>query len=759
MENLNAGNTNARSEEELDALNKRCEELFREMVDLESRARFIQMQLLMHTAGILQMTHNGPTKRAQNSQLPNGVDRRPDSPASIYTYEFNRNNRTKNDDTFDERSLYRSPENLDGLMDALRNGTHHHSEAIIQQSQDLTGVEKRLEELNDRLRQLIIEANPERNRDYSLPPKTANETDPSKIEQQLDFLDQGLRDIGAEHTSLRDNSRHSMNAVEGRLQGLNNQMYSILNNSNEGYQNYLPPPPVSGGGSQEQLKYMEEGFSNIEQLQYSLTDEIAELKSKPTVNNQDSQYETTLLGLWSIIQAGEEQARQRKAERRRALAADPNADEELSPDEDDGMQEFSLGAFSTKVQMLYSRATSLKEKESILRRQIKQQRELNNKSDAQKEAEFARLNNLLEQARMEKAVADQELERAFNQLQNFDEESKRWDEQRNQFEVQRKQYEEQLRQMDEQGKYHEEQQRQMAEQRNNSESEALRDARDRYQALESQLREAQSARERSEALESQLREAQDDARIEAAEIKAELAESMAKMEEVTASLRAATAAKETAEARALDATNALNAKEQELRELEGEVVRLTTELTFAKAELDGAYGTRAERAAEVAANPTIKKELDELTAKNTALALEVESLRKFQEAASQSEAQARESERTLKQELAGMATDYEALTRESIQNEKERDNYEAMIDALRDEKEKLEMELSDERVKWLGVRSPGSTNGQPPQVEATSIRMLREDFRKMMRERTAEGLRAVRVCESVPMKLPWNLGC
>jgi hypothetical protein len=30
--------------------------------------------------------------------------------------------------------------------------------------------------------------------------------------------------------------------------------------------------------------------------------------------------------------------------------------------------------------------------------------------------------------------------------------------------------------------------------------------------------------------------------------------------------------------------------------------------------------------------------------------------------------------------------------------------------------------------------------------DATSIRMLREDFRKMMRERTAEGLRALRVC-------------
>ena len=65
------------------------------------------------------------------------------------------------------------------------------------------------------------------------------------------------------------------------------------------------------------------------------------------------------------------------------------------------------------------------------------------------------------------------------------------------------------------------------------------------------------------------------------------------------------------------------------------------------------------------------------------------------------------------------------------------------------------MELSDERVKWLGLRSPSVAAGAnanaalaspiPPEMGATSIRMLREDFRKMMRERTAEGLRALRV--------------
>jgi hypothetical protein len=694
--------TNGVSDDEVNASSRRCEEIYRELSEVESRAKSIQMQLLMHTAGILQMTHSGPSKRTQSSQLPDGVDRRPDSPVSLYTYDT-RNNRTKTEDVFDERSLYRSPENLDILMNALKNGTHLHTENMVQHNDALAGVEKRLEDLNDRLRALIIEANPDRNRDYSLPPKVAGPSDSSTVEQHLDFLDQGLRDIGAEQGNLKDRSRHLSNAVEGRLEGINNQLYTMLNwSQNERNQRFLPPPPITGGGSQEQLNYMEEGFSNIEQLQFSMEDEIETLRSQPVPNNQDSQYETTLLGLWSIIQAGEEQARERKAERRRLVASDPNADDDLSPDEDDGgMEEFSLGAFSTKVQWLYSRATTLKEKEAILRRQIKQQRELNSRSDAQNEAEFARLKDQLEKARTEKAAVEQELERAINQLKRSD------------------------------------------EQHSGLESDAMRDAQDRYQTVEAQLKAAHEALDRAEALESQLREAQDDARIEAAETKAELSESLAKIEELTASLRAATAQKEAAEARTAEANNALNAKEEELRQLEGEVVRLTTELTFAKAELDGAYGTRAERAAEVAANPTIKRELEELAAKNSVLAAELEALRKTQESAFQSEDQAREAERTLKQELSAMATDYEVLTRESIQNEKERDNYEAMIDALRDEKEKLEMELSDERVKWLGVRSPGPSNNQAP-MEATSIRMLREDFRKMMRDRTAEGLKALR---------------
>jgi chromosome segregation ATPase len=726
-------NTFAKSEEELLASNKKVEDLTRELLEIESRMRLIDMQLLMHTAAVLQMTHNAPARRKQSSQLENGRDRRPDSPASIYNYEKERSERP-GEAGFDERSFYRSPENLDSLMNALQNGTHHQrnkSLAVEQQSQALTTVSKRLEELNERLREALVQANPER-KEYSFPSPASNDApDAATVDRQLDFLDQGLRDINAGQAD-RNNSMGSMHEVEERLEGINNQLYAMLSKSED---KSLPPPPITSNGFDEQLNYMEDSFYNVQQLQYSLNEQIDNARSRPARGDEVEKYETTLMGLWDIIQAGEEEARERKRERRRLLADNPDNEEELSPDEDYNANEtFSLPAFSAKVQYMFSRATTLKDKQAILIRQIKQQRELNSKSDAQKEAEFARLNEQILSARSEKKSMEGELERAMGQLQQFDEQKVESEATalRN-IEERNTGLEKQLRDVQERSVVYESQLKEV-QQRSVAYENQLQDAEDRAAAFESQIHDAQ---ERATSLEAQLREAQDDARVEGASIQAELTQQAARIQEATSALVAATAAKEAAEARSAEATNALNAKEEELRNLEGEVVRLTTELTFAKAELDGAYGTRAQRAAESGA-------------KNANIDAQLEALQKISEAASRSEAEARESERNLKAELSGMAAEYEALTRDAIQNEKDRDALEASLDKLRDEKESLEMELSDEKVKWLGIRSPsvaaGAVGPGAPDMGATSIRMLREDFRKMMRERTAEGLRALRVC-------------
>lgn len=424
-------------------------------------------------------------------------------------------------------------------------------------------------------------------------------------------------------------------------------------------------------------------------------------------------------------------------------------------------------------------------------RQIKQQRELNSKSDAQKEADFQRLNDQVLSARSEKKSMEDELERAIGQLQQFDgqkiendnkalretqernagleaqlinvqERAAAFETELNRAKERAVAYDNQLKDVQEQAvafqrqlhdvqKRNEEIEKELGDHQQSSAAHNVssREAQERSAGYEAQIRDAQ---ERAIALETKLREAQDNARVEGVAIQ----EYQEKIAHTTAALTAVTADKEAAEARSLDATNVLNAKEEEFRKLESEIVRLTTELAFAKAELDGAYGTRAQRAADSAANPAIKKELDELTERNQALESDLEALRKMQDIASQSEAEARQSERNLKAELSGMASEYEALTRDAIQNEKDRDILESQIDKLRDEKDALERDLSDEKVKWLGVRSPGmpaAAGAGQLDMGATSIRMLREDFRKMMRDRTAEGLKALRAEQEERRKL------
>ena len=46
------------------------------------------------------------------------------------------------------------------------------------------------------------------------------------------------------------------------------------------------------------------------------------------------------------------------------------------------------------------------------------------------------------------------------------------------------------------------------------------------------------------------------------------------------------------------------------------------------------------------------------------------------------------------------------MTKESLDMEKERQQLDGLIDSLRDRCEGLEAQLSEQKVRWLGVRSP-----------------------------------------------------
>jgi len=148
--------------------------------------------------------------------------------------------------------------------------------------------------------------------------------------------------------------------------------------------------------------------------------------------------------------------------------------------------------------------------------------------------------------------------------------------------------------------------------------------------------------------------------------------------------------------------------------LVGEVARLQTELTFAQAELDGAKGTRAERKAEAAADPTLV-----------------------------SRVKAREDRiQVLEKELGDTISDYEAMTKATIDYEKEREHNEAMVDQLRTKIEQLETQLSEEKIQNL---TPGSLRSPATPMGVTSAGVLKNEFKKMMRDTKADHSRVLKV--------------
>ncbi|KAI7207305.1 hypothetical protein KC365_g16633, partial [Hortaea werneckii] len=211
------------------------------------------------------------------------------------------------------------------------------------------------------------------------------------------------------------------------------------------------------------------------------------------------------------------------------------------------------------------------------------------------------------------------------------------------------------------------------------------------------------------------------------------------------------------------------------------------------AELEGAYGSRAERAreaqaAEVASLTTqhrdvsaqlaqmkqdhegLKSDHESLRATHATTLASLESLRTENQRQQpstqplQQDEEARNRTALLEAELKDMTQEFQDLTRESLQLEKERGQLEEVIDALREKCQELEVQLSDEKVRWLGVRSP-TTGGQEGDVvngatkngaggavaataplgrEMTSTMVLRQEFKKMMREARQEGVRALR---------------
>lgn len=511
-------------DEEFAVSSQKCEELSQELWALERRAQDVHKRILEHTAGILQFTHRGLKKNANTNHIPNSG-------------EFD----------FDDRSLYKALE-IDDAGLHKQNGAN----GLIADADTLRSTEQKLEELNERLRDIILHGH--NGHDVRpLPLKVNDDASLSFIQAHLAYLENSLETLQVE--GLPNEPEQGLSAAEmgSELSAINNRLQNLLGQAGSHLSPTLPPPPSPSG------EYLN---SHIDYLRTGMED-------------------------------------------------------------------------------LQSRVERLQDQKGILTTQIQQQRELNSKSDAEKDAHVADLTQQLMEMKKEYELSEREVE-------------------------------------------------------------AVRDE------LTLVMEQLDSAKQQQNIQDQQL---------ERDKNKAE------------------------AEARRL---------QEELERLEGDYARSQTELTVVKAELDGAYGTRAERAAEAAASPALYKEIEDLNTKNISLTEELAALRAEQTNNANGQGDLQKRVETLQRELEETIEDYEAMTKSSIEFEKERERYESTIDSFRDRCEQLEAQLSDERITWMGVNQTAARDGA---TETTSTMVLKNEFKKMMRDTRAENMKLLRAEQEERKKL------
>ena len=539
------------------------------------------------------------------------------------------------------------------------------------------------------------------------------------LDTLLDIRDDALDENNLSQRNATQQHQAVLDA-EQRLKNLTSNLKSFILQADSG-NNELPESRSREGQDQHApntsiqayLDYLENGLDSVRK-------DRDHLISRSDFNEQKSgQYETTVMGLWEIIASQQNKTGGQSQQR-------DSSDSDSSGASSRSIEDFSLQAFSARVQSLFTRLTGLKEQKDILTRQIQQQRELNGKSDAQKDAQISDLSIELENTQKALEEKQQEAKDTRDELVLV---TQHLDTARQEATLQ-------------------EQQRSMTE-RNALEAEKQA-RRDVEEQLHAQLHAKQDELQK---LEAELSDAKDDSGIAIAAMRAELQESEKRTQESIAQLEAANEAKADQDAvesnlkQQLDTkTNEVVKAHGEMENLESQMVRLHTELTVAKAELDGAYGTRAQRAAEVASNPAVQKELDEITERNKSLLEEITALKTHQETLRSSNSDLSQRAQTLQRELSETIGEYETMTKASIEFEKDREALEASLDTLRDRCEDLENQLGDEKLRSLGVKSPSGPGQRDSQVPgATSASVLKTEFKKMMREMRAENMKALRV--------------
>lgn len=608
-----------KTDDELAASMKKCEDLAQELWRLEKRYQDVQRQSLEHTAGVLQMTHKGFVEKDIPQQTENGMNGYVDGISDLHILGIGHD--------FDDRSFYKT---LDALLepnDGLANSQV--AAAYEQQTQSILATERKIWDFNQRLRDSIAQVSAGRQTAPVPPVPSASDHQNSEValQGQIDYLEMGIDILQRSQAESLQDYKQSAYTAEERLEDLNTQLRGIIVRSSQDPNPHYPlPPDVSGKSPEEQIAFLEGGLDVLEQSVQRIKDEGQNSSSRSVVHEEKaSQYENVLLSLWQKMVA----------------------DEEIS-------ERFSPESFSVRFHSLHSRNAGLQEQKDILNRQIQRQREINSISDSEKDTRLTETTAELEHLKNDFAATSKKGVAENSALQA-----------------------------------------QLAAS-NEAKGQILAELQEKHSNISD--------------LESQLNTVQDDQQHHAADM-------------------------QNLEQRIQEKSAETDKAHNQMRDYEGEMVRLQTELTVARAELDGAYGTRAQRAAEVASHPALLQEITDLKSRNETL-----------EAIAGGNSELKDRVQTLQKELSETIGEYEIMTKSSIEYEKERELLENTIDSLRDRCEGLESHLTDEKVHGLGGKSlgrPGSRESQGASSTSTSV--LKNEFKKLMRETRQENMRALRV--------------
>lgn len=772
-----------KSDSELAMSQRKCEELAQELWRLETRSQQISQRLLEHTAGVLQMTHKGLRKTPKN----------PDAQASDLNdgYEF------------DDRHLYRTPEHMDNYGLNGRIDMNPMAASVVD-NESMQAMERRLDELSQRICDMMVQSTPD---EFVDPPPQAHDSDPAgNIEAQLAYIENGMNSLASRGPYPNLVGPGTAPEAEGawrqHLTVINTRVQSIVDRFGLTRSPTLPPPPsaTDGEGLEEQLGYLQTGIDGLE----SRVDGLIEQKSILTTQIQQQRELNSKSDAERDAHIGDltEQLAHMRKEHETSQRDGKAAQDELAvlTEQLEGMRtngstqdeaKAALVQAEGEVARLHSVVDSLQNEVDIRAQEAMEAREHVDQVSAQLEASLKQSREEAD-VRVQEAVAEAVQEaidrrvQVENQLAVTEVQRAELEVQLAQAEERRAQVEAQITQVEERRIEVEERfaeleaqiaqiegrraaveercaevESQIAdveERRIEAEERCVEiethiaqvdkrrmEAEERCADVETEMERAEERRieaeERCVELEGQLMEAEKrhaeaSRNMTQADEQEALAERLAEAEE-----KRAEAEKQLSQVEELRAQAEANAERahNEMTDLEGEVVRITTELTMVKAELDGAYGTRAQRAAEVALNPEIQKEIDALNTRNIELAEELAELR-----GKQGGGDIQKRADTLEKELRETLDDYEAMTKASIEFEKERERFEGVIDSLRDRCEALETQLSEERISWMNLSSP-TTMGRDPTMETTSTMVLKNEFKKMMRDTRNENMKILKV--------------